>query len=114
MSQVMNPIAHNYPFAFAGKRPIMDPKERFYRQFQIEVQGEHQNQTHLLISQLSTSNITDIQNLISKLASIAIVGGERKDATDSILTRISKLSLEVADAADFIPAYDQRTHSAVC
>ncbi|KAL1899185.1 hypothetical protein Sste5346_003107 [Sporothrix stenoceras] len=92
MSQVMNPVAHNYPFAFAGKRPIMDPKERFYRQFQIEVQ--------------------DIQNHISKLGSIAIVGGERKDATDSILTRISKLSLEVADAADFIPAYDQRTYSA--
>lgn len=71
----------------------MDPKERFYRQFHIEVQ--------------------DIQNHISKLGSIAIVGGERKDATDSILTRISKLSLEVADAADFIPAYDQRTYSAV-
>ncbi|CAK7221537.1 hypothetical protein SEUCBS140593_004603 [Sporothrix eucalyptigena] len=92
MSQVLNPVAHNYPFAFAGTRPIMDPKERFYRQFQIEV--------------------VDIQAHISKLGSIAIIGGERKDATDSILTRISKLSLEVADASDFIPAYDQRTYSA--
>ncbi|ERT02711.1 hypothetical protein HMPREF1624_01012 [Sporothrix schenckii ATCC 58251] len=92
MSQVLNPVTHNYPFAFAGKRPIMDPKERFYRQFQFEVQ--------------------DIQTLISKLGSISIVGGERKDATDSILMRISKLSLDVADASDFIPAYDQRTQSA--
>ncbi|CAK7222284.1 hypothetical protein SBRCBS47491_004813 [Sporothrix bragantina] len=92
MSQVMNIVAHNYPFAFAGKRPVMDPKERFYRQFQNEV--------------------VDIQDRISTLANIAIIGGERKDATDSILTRISKLSLEVADASDFIPAYDQRTYSA--
>ncbi|CAK7208786.1 hypothetical protein SCUCBS95973_000224 [Sporothrix curviconia] len=88
----MNTVAHNYPFAFAGSRPVMDPKERFYRHFQVEV--------------------VDVQNHISQLGSIAVVGGERKDATDSILTRISKLSLEVADASDFIPAYDQRTYSA--
>lgn len=71
----------------------MDPKERFYRQFGIEVE--------------------DIRAQIGKLGSIATVGGERKDATDSILARISKLSLEVADAVDFLPAYDQRTYSAV-
>lgn len=47
MSQVMNLIAHNYPFAFAGQRPIMDPKERFYRQFQIEVQGEYSNKRRI-------------------------------------------------------------------
>ncbi len=44
---------------------------------------------------------------------VAAVGGQRKDATDSILASISKLSLEVADAADFIPAYDQRTYASV-
>ena len=41
MSDVMTPVAHNYPFAFAGKRPIMDSRERFYREFQVEVIGEY-------------------------------------------------------------------------
>ncbi|CAK7272514.1 hypothetical protein SEPCBS57363_005169 [Sporothrix epigloea] len=70
----------------------MESKERFYRQFQSEVVG--------------------IQADISSLGNISVESGERKAATDSILSRISKLSLEVADASDFIPAYDQRTYSA--
>ncbi|EFX00830.1 tubulin-specific chaperone [Grosmannia clavigera kw1407] len=83
--------ALTYPFAYAGPQPIMDPKERFYRQFHQEV--------------------ATLQDRIVKLGSIAVVGGERQDARDSILTSISKLSLEVADASDYIPAYDQRTYS---
>ncbi|OAA59202.1 tubulin-specific chaperone [Niveomyces insectorum RCEF 264] len=85
-------LTQTYPFAFAGPKPIMDPKERFYRQFQLEV--------------------ANIQGHINRLGSVATVGGERKDATDSILASISKLSLDVADAADYIPAYDQRSYSA--
>ncbi|EPE02387.1 tubulin-specific chaperone c [Ophiostoma piceae UAMH 11346] len=69
----------------------MDAKERFYRKFQSEV--------------------ADIQDHIGRLGAVAIVGGERKDASDSILASLSQLSLEVADAAEFIPAYDQRTYS---
>jgi len=36
MSQVLTASTHTYPFAFAGRKPTMDPKERFYRQFQQE------------------------------------------------------------------------------
>lgn len=84
-----NPIA--FPFAFAGKEPIMDAKERFYRKFQ--------------------SDVADIEDRIARLASLSVVAGERKDASDSILASLSRLSLEVGDAAQFIPAYDQRTYS---
>ena len=71
----------------------MDAKERFYRTFHSEV--------------------ADIQDQIGRLGSVAIVGGERKDASDRILAGLSQLSLKVADAAEFIPAYDQRTYSNV-
>ncbi|CAK7266280.1 hypothetical protein SEPCBS119000_001945 [Sporothrix epigloea] len=70
----------------------MDSKEQFYRQFQCQV--------------------ADTQARISQLGNMSVVNGERKKATDGILSCISKLSLEVADASDFIPAYDQRTYSA--
>lgn len=55
----------------------------------------------------------DIQEQISQLGSVAKIGGERQDATETILAGISKLSNEVADASDFVPAYDQRTYSQV-
>ncbi|KAL7619431.1 hypothetical protein AAE478_009970 [Parahypoxylon ruwenzoriense] len=68
-----------------------DPKERFFRYFQAE--------------------ITAIQGQIDDLATLSPVGGERQDCTDTILTGISRLSNEVMDAGDYIPAYDQRTYS---
>lgn len=45
---------------------------------------------------------------ITKLPSLSAVGGERQDAIDAILADISRLSQDVVDAADFVPAYDQR------
>jgi hypothetical protein len=39
------------------------------------------------------------------------VGGERMYAIEEILGRLSRLSNEVADAADFVPAYDHRAYS---
>jgi tubulin-specific chaperone C len=68
----------------------MDPKDRFYRAFQAEA--------------------TNIQEQIEHLGSIARVGGERQDAIESILAGISKLSNEVADAAAYVPTYDQRLY----
>jgi hypothetical protein len=41
------------------------------------------------------------------------VGGERQDAVEHILSSISRLTNDVADAADHLPAYDQRTYSDV-
>ncbi|KAK4192171.1 tubulin binding cofactor C-domain-containing protein [Podospora australis] len=69
----------------------VDPKERFYRQFQISV--------------------TTIRDKILNLPNIATVGGERQDAIENILTRLSRLSNEVADASDYVPAYDQRNYT---
>ncbi|KAB5542377.1 tubulin binding cofactor C-domain-containing protein [Coniochaeta sp. 2T2.1] len=69
----------------------MDPKERFYRQFQSSVQA--------------------LQDQIDQLGSFAAIGGERQDAIENVLSGISRLSNEVADASDYVPAYDQRTYS---
>ncbi|KAI1370812.1 TBCC-domain-containing protein [Hypoxylon crocopeplum] len=70
---------------------MSDPKERFFRYFQTE--------------------ITVIQGQIDDLATMSLVGGERQDCIDTILAGISRLSNEVMDAGDYIPAYDQRTYS---
>ncbi|KAI5921995.1 tubulin binding cofactor C [Camillea tinctor] len=70
---------------------MSDPKEKFYRHFQAEV------------------NI--IQDQIDDLATLSPIGGERQDCHDTILASVSRLSNEVLDAADYIPAYDQRTYS---
>ncbi|KAI0127643.1 tubulin binding cofactor C [Xylariales sp. AK1849] len=70
---------------------MSDPKERFYRHFQTE--------------------ITAIQDQIEDIATLARVNGERKDCIDTVLAGISRLSNEVTDALDFIPAYDQRAYS---
>ncbi|KAK4038289.1 tubulin binding cofactor C-domain-containing protein [Parachaetomium inaequale] len=69
----------------------MDPKERFYRQFQ--------------------NSATTIQEQINQLSHTAAVPGERQDAVEHILSGISHLSSDVADATDFITAHDQRTYS---
>ncbi|KAI1339749.1 tubulin binding cofactor C [Xylariaceae sp. FL0016] len=70
---------------------MSDPKERFFRHFQAE--------------------ITIIQDQLDDLAAMSPVGGERQDCTDTVLTGISRLSNEVMDAGDYIPAYDQRAYS---
>lgn len=70
---------------------MSDPKERFYRHFQTE--------------------ITSIQDQIDDLVVLSPVNGERQDCIDTILAGISRLSNEVADARDFVPAYDQRAYS---
>ena len=48
-----------------------------------------------------------------RLENVAATGGERQDAIDHCLAGIMSLSDEVADATDFLPAYDQRTYSQV-
>jgi hypothetical protein len=49
-----------------------------------------------------------IQDQIDQLPNFAAVGGVRQDAVEHILGAISRLSKEVADATEFVPAYDQR------
>ncbi|KAL2268336.1 hypothetical protein VTJ83DRAFT_3182 [Remersonia thermophila] len=68
-----------------------DPKDRFYRQFKISV--------------------ASIEEQISSLPSFSSVGGERQYAVEHVLSSISRLSNDVADASAFLPAYDQRTYS---
>jgi hypothetical protein len=50
---------------------------------------------------------------MSHLENMGLVGGERQDAIDYILAGIARLSSEVSDASDYLPAYDQRTYSEV-
>ncbi|KAK3689603.1 tubulin binding cofactor C-domain-containing protein [Podospora appendiculata] len=68
----------------------MDPSQRFHRHFQ--------------------ASATTIQEQIAHLPNISSVGGERQDAIDHVLSGISRLSYEVADAADYVPAYDRRMY----
>jgi len=68
-----------------------DPKEKFYRHFQGEAVA--------------------LQSQIDDLGSLALVGGERQDAIEAIQSAISRLSHEVSDASDLIPAYDMRTYA---
>ncbi|KAI4859065.1 TBCC-domain-containing protein [Hypoxylon rubiginosum] len=92
-TQLFIPFSSNHAHLNGGmSSPKMsDPKERFFRYFQVE--------------------ITTIQSQIDDLATLSPVGGERQDCIDTVLAGISRLSNEVMDAGDYIPAYDQRTYS---
>ncbi|KAL2117430.1 hypothetical protein VTJ04DRAFT_7090 [Mycothermus thermophilus] len=68
-----------------------DRKDRFSRQFKITV--------------------ASIEDQIAQLPSYSSVGGERQYAVEHVLSSISRLSNDVADAADFLPPYDLRTYS---
>ncbi|KAK4664955.1 uncharacterized protein QC763_509160 [Podospora pseudopauciseta] len=68
-----------------------DAKERFYRNFRMQQ--------------------ANIQEQITHLPSIAPVAGERQDATEVILTNISRLTNDVRDATHFLPAYDHRVYT---
>ncbi|RFU80083.1 tubulin-specific chaperone c [Trichoderma arundinaceum] len=68
----------------------MDPKERFYRHFRDSVEV--------------------LQDQIGQLEHLSAIAGERQEATDHILAGISKLQNEVADAAEYTPAYDRRQY----
>lgn len=60
------------------------------------------------------SHSPDVQEHIDKLERTALVAGERQDVIDYCLANISRLTTEVQDALDFIPAYDQRSYTTVC
>lgn len=83
------------PVATVQQSPIpqADIKERFYRYFQQEC--------------------TELQDQISQLENFSLVGGEKQDAIDHVLSGISRLSNEVQDSSGFVPAYDQRIYSQV-
>ncbi|KAI2777662.1 TBCC-domain-containing protein [Daldinia loculata] len=84
------PTLNSYLGAMA-ERNMSESKEKFFRYFQAE--------------------ITAIQSQIDDLATLSPVGGERQDCIDVVLAGISRLSNEVMDAGDYIPAYDQRTYA---
>lgn len=76
----------------SSPRPQADLKETFHRHFNEEVKN--------------------VQEHIDKLDRTALVAGERQDAVDYCLASITRLTTEVQDALDFIPAYDQRAYTA--
>lgn len=100
----------------------MDPKEKFYRHFRDSVEGwwPLPSYTWRLINHRMTANVlfycfflSGLQDQIGQLTHMSGIGGERQEATDHILAGISKLQNEVADAAEFTPAYDRRQYSEV-
>jgi hypothetical protein len=54
-----------------------------------------------------------LQEQIARLESHSLVGSERKEVVDHLLGGISRLSIEVADVTESVPAYDQRVYSQV-
>jgi len=81
------------PLPQKARMPQVDIKERFYRHFQEEC--------------------TELQEQIAQLEGYSLVGGEKQDAIDHVLSGISRLSNEVSDSSGFVPAYDQRIYSQV-
>lgn len=100
-----------YNAGFPGPRTEMDPNQLFYRHFEAEVTGEsicflfsncHDIWTNWFIPAL--------QDEIANLSNISAAGGERKDATDHILTGMSRLNNEVLDVSDRVPPRDQKMY----
>jgi hypothetical protein len=93
----------------------MDPSEKFYRHVADSAQGwSHWLIYHRMIANvLSYSLLSDIQEQIGQLTYMSGIGGERQEATDHILAGLSKLQNEVADAAEFTPAYVRRQYAEV-
>lgn len=77
----------------SGSASQTDVKERFYRYFQQEC--------------------TQLQEQIERLGEYSLVGGEKQDAIDHVLSGISRLANDVKDSSEYITAYDQRTYSQV-
>jgi hypothetical protein len=82
-----------FPSASGATASGIDIKERFYRYFQQEV--------------------TQLQEQIERLGEYSLIGGEKQDAIDHVLSGISRLANDVKDSSEEITAYDQRTYSQV-
>lgn len=100
-----------------GRSPAIhrmsDPKERFYRHFQTEITGMwciFHAPIELTFYPADRDTHPAIQDQIDDLASLSPVAGERRDCIDHVLAGVSRLSNEVADAKEYIPAYDQRAY----
>ncbi|KAH7322807.1 tubulin binding cofactor C-domain-containing protein [Stachybotrys elegans] len=90
-AQTQLPTHPGPSYGFPIRTTIMDPKQRFYRHF--------------------LDSVAILQDQMGELESLATIGGERQAAIDHILAGVAKLQNEVADAADFTPAYDRRQYS---
>jgi len=90
LDNIEDPVA---PIQQPSAMTQADIKERFYRHFQQEC--------------------TEIQEQIALLEDYSLVGGEKQDAINHVLSGISRLSTEVSDSSGLIPAYDQRIYAQV-
>jgi hypothetical protein len=90
LENMENPVA---PIQQPSATTQADIKDRFYRHFQQEC--------------------TEIQEQIALLEDYSLVGGEKQDAINHVLSGISRLSTEVSDSSGLIPAYDQRIYAQV-
>lgn len=90
LDKMENPVA---PIQQPSVLVQADIKDRFYRHFQQEC--------------------TEIQEQIALLEDYSLVGGEKQDAINHVLSGISRLSTEVSDSSGLIPAHDQRIYAQV-
>ncbi|KAH8791530.1 tubulin-specific chaperone-like protein c [Hyaloscypha finlandica] len=88
LDKMENPVA---PIQQPSVLVQADIKDRFYRHFQQEC--------------------TEIQEQIALLEDYSLVGGEKQDAINHVLSGISRLSTEVSDSSGLIPAHDQRIYA---
>jgi hypothetical protein len=56
------------------------------------------------------TSFLDLQDQIAQLESISAIAGDRQSAIDHVLAGLAKLQNQVADAAEFTPAYDRRQY----
>lgn len=82
-----NPVTNYHQSAI----PDSQIKDRFYRYFQQEC--------------------TELQEQIIRLENYSIVGGEKQDAIDHVLSGITRLANDVSDSSAYVPPYDQRIYA---
>lgn len=110
-TQLCGPVT--YDGGFPGLKPTMDPKEHFYRHFESQATGISRPHTSPFSHTMLTI-FAALQDDIANLGNISVTGGERKDATDHVLSGISRLTNEVSDASEFAPPRDQMIYNEVC
>lgn len=67
------------------------------------------NRTQLPVANAHIRSALAIEEQIRELPTLAVAGGERRDAVDNVLGRLSRLNQEIQDA-EHLPAYDIRNY----
>lgn len=92
-----------------------DPKHSFYQHFLGSEAGKHTLMHYRcgFVSLTLSLYVSALKDEIASLPSSSSSPNERQAAIDNVLAGIARLQNEVADAAEYTPAYDRKQYSEV-